>query len=271
MHRGRFGFLRLRLLLLSALICCSIGGCGPGGDSILEEISDRHYPIDPVGLTISVINRDGSISIYGAGGNVREVRVETVKKAYTSQRLKAMSVNVSAGQNSITIQTNYSTEKPTAFSDRSGTVDYVIVVPQAATISKLELANGEVLIEEMRSTEAHAQLGTGRLFAHNCFGSFDIHVGTGNVGLVYDWWEDKDFSIHALVEDGNAFAFLPEDAAFHLIAHTGTGKIANDFEEKELRNAESTDHIDLLVGGAEKPKIEIESHDGNIRITEHNP
>lgn len=247
-----------------------IEGCEPAENSILEEVSDRHYSVESNAPTISVTNRDGSISIYGAGGNLREIRVETLKKAFTPERLKAISVRVNAQSNSISIQTDVP-QNGNLFSDRSGTVDLVIIVPQAATISKLELVNGEVLIEEMRSLEAHAQLGSGRLFVHNCFGSLDINVDTGNVGLIYDWWEDHDFSIRAKIDDGNAFASLPDEAAFHLVANSVNGKIANDFEDKEQRQAEGTNHIDLRVGGADNPKIEIETRDGNIRIAEHNP
>ena len=257
--------------IFSALaIALLIEGCQPAEDSILEEVSDRHYPVDSASPTISVSNRDGSISIYGAGGNMREIRVETRKKAFTPERLKAISVRVNAQSNSISIETDFPPSRG-LFSDRSGTVDLVIVVPQAAKIPKLELGNGEVLIEEVRSPEARAKLGSGRLFVHNCFGSFDIHVDTGNVGLIYEWWEDHDFSIRSVIDDGNAFAFLPDDAAFHLIANSVTGKVSNDFEEKEQRQAEGTNHADMLVGGADKPKIEIETHDGNIRIAEHNP
>ena len=255
----------------SILLLSLIGSCRPPSDETLEEISDRHYPIDPTTGSISIRNRDGSIRIYGAGGDVREVRVETVKKAYTPERLKAISVQVTSQKNSISIETVYPPDSANKLSDRSGTVDYVIVVPQSIKIEKLELSNGEVLIEEMRSREGHAELGTGRLFVHNCFGNLDIHIQTGNVALVYEWWEDQNFSIHAEVDDGNSFAYLPEEAVFHLLARTATGKIANDFEEKEQRRAESSNQIDLLVGGADKPKIEIETRDGNIRIAEHNP
>lgn len=248
-----------------------LNGCEPPDDSGLEEVSDRRYPVDSTTPAISVTNRDGSISIYGAGGNVREIRVETLKKAYTPERLKAISTRVTAQENSISIETIYPPNPGGRFSDRSGTVDYVIVVPQGATISKAELANGEVLIEEVRSKEAHAQLGNGRLFIHNCFGNLDARVKTGNFALVYEWWEKSDFSIRVAVEDGNAFAYLPEEATFHLVANTVTGKIANDFEEKEQRRAESPNHIDRLVGGADKPRIEMEAQDGNVRIAEHNP
>jgi hypothetical protein len=271
MHRFGVVFARLKLAATLAAVCYLIGGCRPPGDAILEEVSDRRYPIDPADITISVTNRDGSINIYGAGGDVREVQVETVKRAYTPERLKAISIQVSAQKNSVAIETIYPPDPAGPFSDRSGTVDYVIVLPQAAKISKLDLAKGEVLIEEMRSPEAHAQLGSGRLFVHNCFGSLDIRVQTGNVALVYEWWKEGDFSIRAAVEDGNTFAYLPEEAAFHLIANTATGKIANDFEEKEQRHAEGTNQVDLLVGGADRPKIQIETKDGNVRISEHNP
>jgi DUF4097 and DUF4098 domain-containing protein YvlB len=263
-------FLTTRSFFSALIFGLLIEGCEPAENSILEEVSDRHYSVESSSPAISVSNRDGSISIYGAGGDLREIRVETLKRAFTPERLKAISVRVNAQPNSISIETDVP-QNGKLFSDRSGTVDLVIVVPQAATISKLELDNGEVLIEEVRSPEAHARLESGRLFVHNCFGSFDIQVQTGNVGLVYDWWEDHDFSIRAKIDDGNAFAYLPDEAAFHLIANSVNGKIANDFEEKEQRQAEGTNYVDMPVGGADKPKIEIETRDGNIKITEHNP
>ena len=202
---------------------------------------------------------------------MREVRIETLKKAYTPERLKAISIQVTIQRNSISIDTIYPKVAGGEFADRSGTVDYVIVVPQNIRIAKLELSNGEVLLEEIRSPEAHAQLGIGRLFVHNCFGNLDIGVKTGNLALVYEWWEQQDFVIRGEVEDGNAFAYLPSEAQFHLTARAVTGKISNDFEEMTQRRAESTNQIDMLVGGTEKPKIEIEAQDGNIRIAEHNP
>ena len=96
MHRLVVVFGGLKLAVALAAVCYLIASCRPSGDDILEEVSDRHYPIDPAGLAISVTNRDGSISIYGAGGDVREVRVETFKRAYHRERLNSFSVQVSA-------------------------------------------------------------------------------------------------------------------------------------------------------------------------------
>jgi DUF4097 and DUF4098 domain-containing protein YvlB len=257
------------LICVSGIICLT-ASCRPAVDRTLEEMIDQKYPIEP-SATLSVTNRDGSIRVYGAGGETREVRIEAIKKAYSVERLKAISMKVTAQRDSISIETTYPSDSGTGFSDRSGTVDYVIVVPQTIRISKLELVSGEVQLEGLRSDEAHAQLSNGRLFAHNCFGNLDLNLKTGNLAISYEWWEEREFSIRSTIQDGNAFAYIPSEAAFHLIAHTATGKIGNDFEEKEKRHAELVNKIDMMVGGGGKTTFQFETEDGNIKIAEHNP
>ena len=231
---------------------------------------DQRYPVQPK-ASLRITNRDGSIRVYGAGGDIREIRVEAIKKAYSAKRLKAISTYISATRDLISIDTVYPNDSNPGFSDRSGTVDYVIVVPQTIRISKLELTNGEILLEEMRSDEAQATLGNGRLFAHNCFGNLDLHLKTGNLAIVYEWWEEQAFAIRSTIEDGNASAYIPSDAAFHLIARTETGQIGNDFEAKEQRHAEPVTKVDMLVGDGGRTTFQFECQEGNIKISEHNP
>jgi DUF4097 and DUF4098 domain-containing protein YvlB len=253
-----------------SIAACLLLGCRPAVDRTVEEMIDHVYPVEPT-ATLSVSNRDGSIRVYAAGNETLSVRVEAIKKAYSPERLKAISVQVSAQPNSISIETIYPPDSGARFSDRSGTVDYVIIIPQTIRISKLELANGEVQLDGIRSDVAQAQLGNGRLFAHNCFGNLNLSLKTGNLAIVYEWWEDIEFSIHATVQDGNAFAYIPTEASFHLIAHTATGKIANDFAEKEQRRTEPINKVDMLVGGGSKTTFQFETQDGNVKIAEHNP
>ena len=253
----------------AAIAALFFASCHRNGDRTLEEMIDHSYPVDAT-ATLSITNRDGSIRVY-SGGATHDVHVEAIKKAYRPERLKAISVNIAARSDSITITTTYPDDPRFGLSDRSGTVDYVIVVPQSVRIAKLDLANGEVLVEGIRSDQARIELGNGRLFAHNCFGNLELALHTGNLAIVYEWWEEREFAIRATIQDGNAFAYIPSDAAFHLIAHTATGKIANDFAEKEDRHPEPINKIDMLANGGGKTTFQFENQDGNIKISEHNP
>ena len=243
-------------------------GCGSASHRMLEQTIDQTYQVDRT-VNISIRNRDGSVRVYGA--NTTEVKLQAIKKAYSAERLNGIAVKISAQPGSVSIDTSYPSGKRSLFSDNSGTVDYVIVVPDTARITRLELANGELLLEGMRGPAAQAHLGNGRLLAHNCFGNLDVTVSTGNLGLVYDWWEQRKFAVHANIADGNVLAFIPSDATFHLIAEALNGKIANDFTEKEQRHGEQPGRVDMLVGGSGDVSIEIRATDGNIKISEANP
>src|SRR2546430_15015050 len=89
-----------------AIASCLLLGCHPAVDQTLEEMFDHTYPVEPT-ATLSVTNRDGSIRVYAAGTEVHEVRVEAIKKAYSTDRLKAISVQVSASRDSVSIETVY--------------------------------------------------------------------------------------------------------------------------------------------------------------------
>jgi hypothetical protein len=155
--------------------------------------------------------------------------------------------------------------------DRSGTVEYTIVVPQTANISRWELGNGEVLVEGMRGQTVHAKLERGRMIARSCFSNAVFSLGRGTLTLAYEWWEPGKFSIQANVTNGNASAFLPSAAAFHLIAKTPHGKIANDFLEKDERRAEEVSKADMSVHDGGEAVIRLQAAEGNIKVVRTNP
>jgi hypothetical protein len=253
-----------------ALLVCSLSliGCGPANDRVLEETIEQSYKIEPT-ASISIKNVDGSIHVYGAPEN--EMSLQATKRAYTPSRLKEIAVNVSAQPRSVAIQTNPLKKPKWGGFDRSGTVDYTIVLPDTASISGLELANGEVSVEGMRGQNVHAHLGTGRLVERNCFGNVDVTVGRGTLTLAYEWWEPGKFSVHANIATGNAIAFLPSDAVFHLIAETVHGKIVSDFAPEGERRAEPTTKIDMSVNGGGDIGIKMDAAKGNIKVIEQNP
>ena len=235
---------------------------------ILEETIEKSYPISTT-ASVSIQNTDGSIWVYGA--DITELRVQAIKRAYTAERLREITVNISVQSGQVSIDTQYPPKPKWGLSDRSGTVDYVIVLPWTCNISRLDLTNGEVLVEGMRGDEVHANLANGRLYGHNCFTDLHVAVANGGLDVGYDWWETHKFLLDARIENGNARAFIPGDAAFHLLAASVNGKVASDFTEKENRKAGGQRKIDMLVGGESPTEIKIHATNGNIKVAETYP
>ena len=247
-----------------------VAGCGSESDRVLEETFERFYTIQP-NADISIQNHDGAVLVYGA--NTNDLQVHATKKAYSRMRLKEIAIDVSVQSTTVSIDTKFPPKPRWALFDRSGTVDYTIVVPATASISQLRLVAGEVLMDGMRGPSVHARLGDGRMLGHNCFTKIDLVLQRGNLTVSYDWWEHRTFSVRANIALGNAWAFLPSDSAFHLVAETAHGKIGNDFDNLAVERTSSAAaaKIDMLVNGGGQAAIKMRAGDGDIKIVEANP
>jgi hypothetical protein len=255
---------------LVAVLLLSLAGCGSDSDPVLEETFERLYTIQP-SADMSIQNRDGAVLIYGS--NTNEMQVHATTKAYGRARLKQIAISVSVQPTSVSISTKNPPKPKWALFDRSGTVEYTIVVPATANISQLRLNAGEVHVDGMRGPSVHAWLGDGRMFAHNCFTDIDLALQRGNLTISYDWWERGTFSVQANLAQGSAWAFLPSDAAFHLIAETVYGRIGNDFDNAAVARPTSAKaaKTEMLAQGGAQATIKILTANGDIKIVEANP
>jgi hypothetical protein len=246
-----------------------LNGCGTN-DTVLEEIVEQVYTIEP-SANVSIQNRDGAILVYGSNGN--ELQVRAVKKAYSRERLNQIAIDVSIKSGAVSVSTKFPPQPKWALSDRSGTVDYTIVLPTSVGICALDLNAGEVLLDSMPGREGHVRLGDGRIFARNCFTNLDLTMNRGTLTLSYDWWEEEKLSANAKVAQGNAWVFLPSDAAFHLLGNVAYGKIANDFSNLPISVNSSARgmKIDQIINGGGEATIKIRVEKGNIKIAEANP
>jgi hypothetical protein len=253
-----------------AVLLLSLVGCDSESDPVLEETFERLYTIQPT-ADITIQNQDGAILIYGS--NTNEVRILATKKAYSPMRLKQISIDVSVQPTSVSINVKRPPKPKWALFDRSGTVDCTIVVPATANISQLRLDAGEVLVDGMRGRTVHAWLGDGRMFAYNCFADVDLALQRGNLTLSYDWWDPGTFSVQADIARGNAWAFLPREAIFRLVAETEYGQIGNDFEGPPVARPVSAESakIDLLVNGGGQSAIKVRTANGDIKVMATNP
>jgi len=261
---------RRNLRQIAVVLLLSLAGCGLESDPVLEETFERLYAIQP-NTDISIQNHDGAVLVYG--GNTNELLIYATKRAYSRKRLKEIAIDVSLQPTSGSINTRFPPKRRWGLFDRSGTIDYTIVLPATARISQLRLVAGEVLVDGMRGPGVHASLGDGRMLAHNCFTKIDLAQQRGNLTVSYDWWEHGTFSVHANIAQGNTWAFLPSDSAFHLVAETAHGKIGNDFDNLAVERtaAAAAAKIDMLVNGGGQAAIKMRAADGDIKIVEANP
>ncbi len=258
-----------KLWSIVAALPMLLNGCG-ANKTVLEEIVEQVYTVAP-NIDLSIHNRDGAVLVYGSDGN--ELRVLSTKKAYSRERLNQIAVDVSTTPGAVSVTAKFPPQPKWAFSDHSGTVDCTIVVPATASITALDLNSGEALLDSMRGREVHARLGDGRIFARNCFTNADLTMDRGTLTLWYDWWEQEMFSANVKVAQGNAWVFLPTDAAFHLLAHAAHGRIANDFNNVASFQSSSARYmnIDQVINGGGSATIQIRLGRGNIKIAEANP
>jgi hypothetical protein len=253
-----------------AALLLLLDGCGSADNRVLEEVSEKVYKVEP-DANISIHNQDGAVLVYGS--EVNEVRVRSLKRAYSRERLNQIAIDVSTHPGALSVTARVPPRPRWAFGDYSGTVDCTITVPATATISALDLNAGEVFIDSMRGPKVHARLNDGRIVARNCFTNLDLTMNRGTLTLGYDWWEQQKFSAHVNVRQGNAWVFLPTDAGFHLLARAAHGKIANDFNDvPSIANSSGSEmKIDEIVNGGGWATIEIRVDKGNIKIAEANP
>jgi hypothetical protein len=253
-----------KIALIIAFVSSLMARSLPAGE-VLEDVVERRFPLDPSG-TFSLRAIDGTVEIYGTDS--REVKVIATKKAFSPERLNAITIRVDAKRDSVSIETTPPPAPRHRFSDRSGTVEYIINVPQTARIARVELPHGELLIDGMRGPSIAANLGSGQMETHNCFCDQTVHVNKGGLHVFFDWLEEGPISIEAVIEDGNALARIPTDATFQLRAVAKQGHVSSDFSPMETRKRGDVSEINEVIGDAPAAKLSFRASQGNIHISE---
>ena len=233
-----------------------------GAAKVVEETIEQKYQLE-ADATLSISNTDGSIRIYAA--ETSEVFIKATKKAYNAERLKGIIVDVQASRNTVAISTTFPPRK-NVLSDRSGTVDYMVIVPQAIKITQLELVNGDISVEGLRGGSAKAQVTNGWVTGQNCFADLDLAVETGRLDVVYGWWENGKFSVKGSSARGIIRAMLPGDASVILNASSETGRIINAFSNQKTRATDTVRSLNTVIGSNADAIIELKAGRGDIQI-----
>ena len=99
-----------------------LSACGSGNNRVLEEVSEKVYTVEP-SANISIHNYDGAIMVYGS--DVNEVRVRSVKKAYSHERLNQIAIDVSVKPGAVSI----TAKAPPSQSGRSRIIQARLIAP----------------------------------------------------------------------------------------------------------------------------------------------
>lgn len=247
--------------LLSALLLMT--GCGQKLEQAGTEVMEQTYPLDPT-ARLTIRNLSGSISIRGA--DAAELKLHATKKAASAAQLKNINISVSAETGSISISTSVLSQKNRSLLSGTSTVDYVLVVPRTVKIARLELEDGNVLIEGMEGEDVRATVVDGQLTVRNCCGNIHVAIANGDLDLAYEGCGQQTFLADAQITHGSARVSIPRDASFHVRAQTATGKIANDFAEMVEVNGQSVRKIDVSVGPDARSQLAVRVTTGDIRI-----
>src|SRR4029077_13793983 len=89
-----------KLCKMILMLLMLLSACGRGDNRVLEEVVEQVYTVEP-NANISIQNRDGAVLVYGS--NVNEVRVRSLKKAYSHERLNQIGIDVSAKPGAVSI------------------------------------------------------------------------------------------------------------------------------------------------------------------------
>lgn len=251
-----------RVLLVIVGSSLLLIGCGSPIETAVEQTAEETYEVDSTG-TLSIRNATGSVRIHGSDD--AGMKVKTVKKAWNAEQLKAIAARVSLQTKSVSIETSFQAQKTWRFSNRSGSVDYDIILPRSIKISRLELGNGDVLIEGMRG-DVRADLVNGGLTARNCFGNVQLSVANGGLDLLYEKWQQRPFDVESRIISGNARLFLPRGASFHVLAEATNGNVSNRFAEVKGQKTEKATKVNMSIGPEPRPKINLRVINGDIEI-----
>ncbi|MGZ4967602.1 MAG: hypothetical protein ACXV97_10535 [Chthoniobacterales bacterium] len=242
---------------LLLILCASVFGAP------LEEVSDQTYPMPPNG-SLSVRNTDGTVYIFAWLNS--GVRIMSRKRAYTPERIKQIAVNVSTKEDGVTVDTSFPPKPPgLSLADRSGTVDYLILVPQRASIA-VELSAGEIWIDGMYGQTLTARLTNGRITFRNCFSDSRLKLDEGALLLAYDWWEPLRFSLVGEFARGPLRVYLPGYSAVQVDAESGDGKVFSQFTPDEERRAEMG-KLKTVIGRGNGAEFKLRAPQGNIEIS----
>jgi hypothetical protein len=231
------------------------------GDDPLQKASEEFFPLALNG-TVTVDHTDGPIRVYG--WNEPRVRLVAVRNAYTRSRLEQIRVATKSELPTLAIRSVIPAISG-LFADRSGTIDYTIVVPQS-TRMKLKLANGEITLQGLRGANVDLELVNGRVFILDSYAQVRAQVRQGRMQAVFGWWENLPAAYDLFLEHGTIAVRLPQAARFGVAARTFDGRISQQFGLPAPAQTGAGQVLEAATAPDSPVLFHLRTGDGNISL-----
>jgi len=240
-----------------------LAGCNKQLEQTSTEVMERTYEIDPT-ARLKILNLRGSISIHGA--DTQELKLRATKKAPGAAQLQDINVSVAAESGSVSISTSVLPQKKRSPSNGADTVDYDLVVPRTINIVRLELEDGNVLIEGIEDEDVRADVVDGQVTIRKCCANLHVAIANGDLDLSFKDCGQHSFVTDAQLTHGKAKILLPREAAIHVRAQTAEGTVSNDFADMVQVNGGTTRKVDLSLGSGARSQLAVRVTTGDITI-----
>jgi DUF4097 and DUF4098 domain-containing protein YvlB len=245
-----------------------VTGCGQKGDRVSTEILERSYEIDST-ARLKISNLRGTISIHGA--DTQELKLRATKKAASAAQLQDINISVAAETSSVSISTSVLPQKKRSASGAAGSVDYELIVPRTINIARLELEDGNVLIEGMEDEDVRANVVDGQVTIRKCCANIHVTLANGDLDLSLKDCGQHSFSTDAQLTHGKAKILLASDSSIHVRAQTEKGTVFNEFADIVQVNGGSTRKVDLSLGTEVRSQLTVRVTTGDISLAAMKP
>jgi len=209
----------------------------------------------------SLNNINGAVAITSWQENT--IKVIASISAKNQESFDDVSIHMDKRGNKVSVKTHYK-EKNYRQNNQIAKVDYKIWLPADASLSDIELVNGDLTIENI-SGEVEAEVVNGSINAMELSGNSEISVVNGNVNVGYKAQVEDVDNIEIETVNGRIELFIPQDINANVSADTMHGRIKTAFGLKATKSTFSGYNLRGEVGSG-GTNINLDSVNGSIKL-----
>jgi len=232
--------------------------------SLIASVTEKetfNYTLSDGG-SFSISNVNGSITVTGGSGD--SVEIIAIKKADNQKELDEIEIVISESGNEISVETELG-ESNGWFShhNKSGQVNYEIIVPAGTNLDSVETVNGDVDISGI-SGKVVAESVNGDLEISDLAGDVRLATVNGSIEAEFSRLEGQQ-SVKAETVNGRVTMILPKNADVEISADTLNGGInARDFGLETDKGFVGSDLNGKIGSGS--ARMNIDTVNGSIKI-----